>query len=49
MNRGGGGGGEAGGDIFVFVLTKTKLNENTQSGLHLENIKKLAFWLNGDV
>ena len=26
MNRGGG----AGGDIFVFVLTKTKINENIQ-------------------
>ena len=32
----------AGGDIFVFVLTKTKINDNTQSGLHLENLRKLA-------
>ena len=48
MNRGGRGGG-AGGDIFVFVLTKTKINKNIESGLHLENIRKLAFWLNGDV
>ena len=48
MNRGGRGGG---GDIFVFVLTKTKIkiNENIESGLHLEIIRKLAFWLNGDV
>ena len=35
--------------MFVFVLTNTKINENIQSALHLENIKKLAFWLNGDV
>ena len=28
---------------------ETKINENTESGLHLENIRKLAFWLNGDV
>ena len=41
MNRGGGGGG-AGGDIFVFVLTKTKINDDTQSGLHLEKVRKLA-------
>ena len=32
----------AGGDIFVFVLTKTKINDDTQSGLHLEKARKLA-------
>ena len=30
------------GDIFVFVLTKTKINDDTQSGLHLEKVRKLA-------
>ena len=38
MNRGVG----TGGDIFVFVLTKRKISNNTQSSLHLEKIRKLA-------
>ena len=28
--------GGDGGDTIVFVLTKTKENDNTQSGLHLK-------------
>ena len=37
MNRGGGG-----EDIFTFVLTQTKINNNTQNDLHLEKIRKLT-------
>ena len=32
--------GWAKGDIFV--LTKTKISDDTQSGLHLEKVRKLA-------
>ena len=42
MNRGGGG---AGGDISVFVLIKITINNNNQSGLRLEKIRKLALLL----
>ena len=42
--------GEQGETYFKYIVkTKTKINESIQSGLHLENIRKLAFWLNGDV
>ena len=39
-NMNGRGGGR--GRHFVFVLTKTKINDDTQSGLHLEKVRKLA-------
>ena len=32
-----------------FCFNKNKDKQNTQSDLNLENIGKLAFWLNGDV